>query len=285
LPIATPKEQTPPDVLTIDVEDWYHILEVEGTPGEAQWGAMASRVEANFRRLLEMLAAHQVRATCFFLGWIAEKFPALVREAKAAGHEIASHGYSHVLIYSQTEKEFYEDVRRAKGIIEDLAGAEVLGYRAPGFSIVASTPWALDRLAAAGYRYDASVFPGSRGHGGMPGAEMGPHRVRTAGGEIVEVPVTLARVLGRRVCFFGGGYFRLFPYGVVRRMARRVKKEGRPVVWYIHPRDIDAEQPRLAMSGLRRFKSYVNLRGAAGKLERLLADGRFVTCGELVKNL
>lgn len=263
------------DALTIDVEDWFHILDLKDAPSVDRWEALPSRVERNFDRLLALLAERGARATCFFLGWIAEKYPQLVRAAQNAGHEIACHGYAHELVYEQGESSFYEDVRRAKGVLEDLAGTPVWGYRAPGFSITASTPWAFERLARAGYRYDTSVFPATRGHGGLSGATLGPSCIPTASGDIVEFPISLAPFLGRRVCFFGGGYLRLSPYPLIRRMAERVHREGRRIVFYIHPRDIDPDQPRLSMGLRRRFKSYVNLRGTEAKLGRLLTDFRF----------
>jgi len=267
-------------VFTIDVEDWFHILDTPSTPPLEAWARLESRVEANFRKLLALLGEADVRATCFFLGWVAEKLPHLVREAADAGHEIASHGYAHRLIFRQNRQEFLDDVSRAKKLLEDISGTPVWGFRAPGFSIVAQTPWALDCLAAAEYRYDTSIFPGSRGHGGQKGAPLAPYRIRRESGDIIEFPITLARVLGRRMCFFGGGYLRLFPFGVIRRMARRVHAEGRPVLYYIHPRDIDPDQPRLEMSAIRRFKSYVNIRTAECKLRRLLREFRFTPVSE-----
>jgi polysaccharide deacetylase family protein (PEP-CTERM system associated) len=232
-------------------------------------------VERNLRVLLDLLAERHVRATCFFLGWIAERYPHLVRAASDAGHEIASHGYAHELIFRQSEAVFYEDVRRAKGLLEDVSGRPVLGYRAPGFSIVKETPWALERLAAAGYRYDTSIFPGVRGHGGLPGAPLTPSRMETPGGAIVEFPISMAEIAGRRLCVFGGGYLRLFPYGLIRAMTRRAHAEGRSVVFYVHPREIDPDHPRLPMNLRRRFKSYVNLRGTEAKLRRLITEFQF----------
>ena len=263
------------DALTIDVEDWFHILEVEGTPPLDEWRALPSRVERNLERMLHLLGEHGVRATCFFLGWIAERYPHLVRTALLAGHEIASHGYAHKLVFKQTEAAFFEDVTRAKRLLEDLSGRPVLGYRAPGFSIVKETPWALERLAAAGFRYDASIFPAARGHGGIPGAPFWPSCVETQSGPIVEFPTSIARIAGRRVCLFGGGYLRVFPYRLISAMTRRTHAEGRSVVFYVHPREIDPEQPRLPMAWPRRFKSYVNIRGTETKLRRLVSEFEF----------
>jgi polysaccharide deacetylase family protein (PEP-CTERM system associated) len=263
-------------IFSVDVEDWFHILALPTTPDLAQWNALQSRVEPSFRHLLDLFSEHGVKVTCFFLGWVAERFPMLVREALARGHEIASHGYAHVLAYQQTPSEFAEDVRRAKNILEDITGRPVLGYRAPGFSVTKETPWFFAKLAEAGYRYDSSVFPAPRQHGGM-NALLGPSIMATPSGPIVEVPVTVARVLGRPLCFFGGGYLRLFPYALTRRMGHHVLREGRPLVFYVHPREIDLFHPRLPMSPSRRFRSYVNLRTTEPKIHRILRDFRVTT--------
>ena len=263
------------DALTIDVEDWFHVLDLEGAPSIGEWANLPSRVEKNFESLLEILAEREVRATCFFLGWVAERFPHLVRRAVDAGHEIASHGYAHELIYEQGEEAFFADVQRSKAILEDTSRSPVVGYRAPGFSIVKETPWALRRLVEAGFRYDASIFPGARGHGGLAEAPLEAASVDTGSGEIVEFPISMVQIAGRRVCFFGGGYLRLFPYGVIHRMAQQVKREGRFVVFYVHPREIDPEQPRIPMNWKRRFKSYVNIATTEKKLRRLVRDFEF----------
>lgn len=260
----------------MDVEDWFHILDVPSAPPIAAWNTLPSRVEKNFRKLLELFSEAGAHVTCFFLGWVAERYPHLVREAAGAGHEIASHGYAHRLSYELTRAEFSEDVRRARGLLEELSGAPVVGYRTAGFSATERTPWFFDELAAAGYRYDSSVFPASRGHGGNARARRAPH-FAGHGESLVEVPITVAEIGGRRLCFFGGGYLRLFPYTVVRRMADSVLGEGLPVVFYVHPREIDPGHPQLAMNWRRRFKSYVNLRTTEPKIRRILADYRVGT--------
>lgn len=268
------------NILTVDVEDWFHILEVEGTPDLERWRGLESRVARGFHTLLDLCDEAGARATCFFLGWVAERFPELVRAAHARGHEVASHGYAHRLVYDQRPAEFGADIRRAKDVLEQACGAAVDGYRAPGFSIRADTPWAFDEIAAAGYRYDASVFPGPRGHGGLPGAPLGPHLLETRAGRLVEFPATVVDLGLARVCFFGGGYLRLSPYRVMAGMTRLVNLRRRPVIYYVHPREVDPDHPRLAMSRLRRFKSYVNLRSTAPKLRRLLRAQRLGTFRE-----
>lgn len=260
------------NIFSIDVEDWFHILDLPEAPPLAKWAALESRVERNFLRLLDVLEAGQVHATCFFLGWIAERFPELVRGAAQRGHEVASHGYGHQLAYTQSRAQFREDVRRTKSLLEQITGGAVRGYRAPGFSIVESNLWAFAELVEAGYEYDSSIFPAARAHGGLSGAVMRPHVLGTEAGDLLEFPMTVAEVLGKRMCFFGGGYFRLFPYWLIRRKAREVNGGGRPVIYYVHPREVDPGHPRIPMGALRRFKSYVNLDTTEAKLRALIEE-------------
>jgi polysaccharide deacetylase family protein (PEP-CTERM system associated) len=259
-------------VFSVDVEDWFHILDVPSSPPISLWDRMPSRVEANFYRLLDIFSMKRAHVTCFFLGWVAEKFPHLVREAVQRGHEIGSHGYSHRLVYQMAPREFSEDARYSRLLLEDLTGSAVLGYRSAGFSMTDATPWFFQELAAAGYVYDSSVFPATRGHGGMPAAVRSPHIVGHGNDRIVEFPITVTDLGAEDLCFFGGGYLRLSPYWLIQRMARKVLASGRPVVFYIHPREIDPTHPRLPMSLPRRFKSYVNLHGTEEKLLRILED-------------
>jgi polysaccharide deacetylase family protein (PEP-CTERM system associated) len=258
-----------PSILSVDVEDWFHILDVASEPPLETWHTLETRVEKNFRRLLELFEQHHAHATCFFLGWVGERFPHLVREAVRGGHEIASHGYAHKLVYQTTREEFHADALRARQLLEDIAGSPVAGYRSAGFSVTENTMWFFDALVEAGYQYDSSVFPAARSHGGMPTARREPHYIVPG---LMEFPMTVTGLLGQPLCFFGGGYLRIFPYTLIRRMARRVLAEGRPVIYYIHPREIDPAHPRLPMSAARRFKSYVNLPSTEGKLCRLLDE-------------
>jgi len=260
-----------PSILSVDVEDWFHVLDVPGAPALDTWAALPSRVEANFHKLLDLFSASGARGTCFFLGWVAERFPHLVKEAARRGHEIASHGYAHRLAFELSRQEFVDDARKARQILEDIAGSPVEGYRSAGFSVTDATPWFFDGLIEAGYRYDSSVFPAAREHGGMASAARAPHRMDVAGGSLVEFPITVADLLGQALCFFGGGYLRIFPLPLITAMAEKVLREGRPVVFYIHPREIDPTHPRVAMGLRRRFKSYVNLRTTEPKLRALLA--------------
>jgi polysaccharide deacetylase family protein (PEP-CTERM system associated) len=266
-----------PSILTVDVEDWFHILDIASAPPIETWDTLPSRVERNFRRLLDLFDEYQARASCFFLGWVGERFPQLVREAAQRGHEIASHGYAHKLVYQMTRAEFYADALRARKILEDAAGVPVVGYRSPGFSATEQTGWFAEAVAEAGYRYDSSFFPAARAHGGMPVCRRDPFRIEGPGPGLVEFPISVANLFGKPMCFFGGGYLRLFPYPLIRRMARRVLAEGRPVIYYVHPREIDPAHPRLPMSAVRRFKSYVNLHSTEGKLRHILTEFPTVT--------
>ena len=258
-------------IFSVDVEDWFHILDVPSAPKLADWTGLPSHVEKNFTRLLDLFSECQVQVTCFFLGWVGERFPNLVREAAARGHEVASHGYAHRLVFQQSRNEFYDDVRRARLLLEDTAGQPVLGYRAPGFSTTEETPWFFDALTEAGYKYDSSVFPAPRGHGGMKQGRREPHRLGNEGA-LMEFPITVAEMMSKPMCFFGGGYLRLFPYWLIKKKAHEVLREGRPVVFYIHPREIDPGHPRLAMSRSRTFKSYVNLDTTEWKVRQILQD-------------
>ena len=258
-------------IFSVDVEDWFHILDVPSAPVLAEWSGLPSHVEKNFSKLLELFSEENVQVTCFFLGWIGERFPHLVKEATARGHEIASHGYGHRLVYQQSRNDFHDDVRHARLLLEDIAGVPVTGYRAPGFSTTTETPWFFDALVEAGYQYDSSVFPATRGHGGIRGGRREPHRVGDGEG-ILEVPITVASLMGKPMCFFGGGYLRLFPYWLVRKMAHQVLAEDRPVVFYIHPREIDPAHPRLPMNRKRQFKTYVNLETTEWKVRQIFRD-------------
>jgi polysaccharide deacetylase family protein (PEP-CTERM system associated) len=269
-------------IFSVDIEDWFHILGLESTPGLDAWDSLPSRVEANFMELLDLFEAGGVHVTCFFLGWVAERFPHLVREAVSRGHEIASHGYSHELVFEMGAGAFAEDARRSRALLEDIAARPVKGYRSAGFSSTKATPWFFDKLETAGYIYDSSVFPATREHGGMKLERLGPHVVPTGSTGIIEFPISVARVLGKPICFFGGGYLRLFPWGIIRRMARKVLSEGRPVVFYIHPREIDPCHPRLPMGLRRSFKCYVNLKTVRPKLEKILKEFELTTFEDFI---
>lgn len=260
------------NIMTIDVEDWFHLLDVEGIPAPEHWSLIPSRLERNTHRLMSILDQHQVTATCFVIGRLAALFPALVRELHAAGHEIGSHGYDHRLVYEMGPQTFLEDARRARLTLEDIIGAPVAGYRASGFSVTPQTPWFFDAVAAAGYRYDSSSFPGKHGHGGLLSSPLHPHQVQTAHGPLMEFPITVVELFGKRLCFFGGGYLRLFPYLLIQQLGWKVNQEGRAIVFYLHPREIDPRHPQLTMPWNRRLKSYCRLETTEPKLKKLLQD-------------
>lgn len=270
-------------IFSVDVEDWFHILDLPSTPPISDWDRLPSRVERNFLRLLDMFSERNASVTCFFLGWVARKFPHLVKEAAGRGHEIASHGYAHRLVYQMTREEFLEDAVKSKMILEDAAGQPIWGYRSAGFSVTQGTPWFFESLMEAGYRYDSSVFPAPRGHGGIKSAQFAPYLYGGSGRPLIEFPMTVRKVFGKPICFYGGGYLRLFPYSIIRRMTSDVLAGGRPVIFYVHPREIDPHHPRLAMGLARKFKSYFNLRSTEPKIRRLLSEFELVTFEKYIR--
>jgi polysaccharide deacetylase family protein (PEP-CTERM system associated) len=262
--------------MTVDVEDYFHVSAFDRILRREDWPNQQSRVEANTERLLEVLSSSQVRATCFVLGWVAERFPGLVRSIAAAGHEVASHGYWHRLVYTQTPDEFREDLRRARQVIEDASGSRVRGYRAPSFSITVRSLWALDVLAEEGFEYDASIFPIRHDRYGLPSAPRHVFRVQCPAGDLVEAPGSTIRVGGLRIPIAGGGYFRQFPYAWTRWGIDRLNRvDAQPAVFYLHPWEIDPGQPRLPADAIGRFRHYRNLHKTEGRLRSLLRDFRF----------
>jgi polysaccharide deacetylase family protein (PEP-CTERM system associated) len=266
------------NAMTVDVEDYFHVSAFDRIVSRESWTARESRVVRNTERLLELFHDRHVHGTFFVLGWVAQRFPALVREIVSEGHEVASHGFNHQLIYSLTHDQFRDDVRRAKATIEDAGGCAVRGYRAPSFSIVRANLWALDVLIEEGHAYDASVFPIHHDRYGIPEAPRRPHTIDRAAGSIVEVPGSTVRIAGINVPIAGGGYFRQLPYAWTRWGIARVNTVDRDaVVFYIHPWEIDADQPRLPVSSLTRFRHYRNIGATLGRLGRLLEDFAFDT--------
>lgn len=269
------------NALTIDVEDYFQVSAFAPYIDRADWDKRECRVERNVARILALLERHGVKATFFTLGWIAERYPAIVREIVAGGHELASHGYGHERANRLTPEAFFEDIARAKQILEALSGNEVKGYRAPSFSIDASNrDWAFDALARAGYRYSSSVYPVRHDHYGMPEAPRFPH---AAHADVMEVPPTTVRAFNRNWPASGGGYFRLLPYAVSRRLIAHVNRhDGEPAVFYFHPWEIDADQPRIpGIDARTRFRHYLNLRRMEQRLGRLLADFRWGRMDEI----
>ncbi len=276
--------QSPPIAFSVDVEDYYQVQAFEKTVSRDDWPRWESRVAQNTDRLLEILAAAGARGTFFVLGWIAERYPAIVRAIVSAGHEVACHGWAHHLVSSQTPDEFAADVKRAVAAIEAAAPVRVEGYRAASFSIVRSSLWALDVLADLGFRYDSSVFPIHHDRYGIPDFPRAP-AVRRSGarGDFVEFPMSTARWWGRNLPLTGGGYFRLFPYPVVRWGIRRIQAEGLPTMIYIHPWEIDPEQPRVPSGTATRFRHRANLDRTESKLRRLLGEFPVTTARDAIR--
>ncbi len=262
------------NALTIDVEDYFQVSAFAPHIPREQWDTLPCRVEANVDRILELLGQHEARATFFTLGWIAERYPDMVRRIVDAGHELASHGYEHVRASDQKYGQFLADIRLAKAVLEDIASHEVKGYRAPSFSIGPTNEWAFDCVAEAGYRYSSSVYPIRHDHYGMPDSPRFAHEIRPG---LVEVPIATVRGLNSNWPAGGGGYFRLLPYRVSRWSLRRInERDGEPAMFYFHPWEIDADQPRVAGPGRKaRFRHYLNLGRMESRLGRLLSDFRW----------
>jgi len=268
-----------PNALTVDVEDYFHVAALAPSVHRDSWISRESRVVGNTQKLLAIFEEFDVRGTFFVLGWVAERYPQLVRNIAAHGHEIACHGYSHRLVYEQSPQEFYQETHRAKNLLQEITGSAVLGYRAASYSIVRESLWALDILVELGFVYDSSIFPVRHDRYGIHDAERAPHRMATPTGKsIVEWPLATARILGFRLPVAGGGYFRLFPYGLSRwGLASINRRELRPFVFYLHPWEIDPAQPRVSASWLSRFRHYTNLGKCEERLRRLLGEFRFST--------
>jgi polysaccharide deacetylase family protein (PEP-CTERM system associated) len=267
------------NALTIDFEDWYQGLEIPHT----RWSGYEDRIVAAGQRLLGMLAEAGVRATFFVLGYVAERHPELVRAIAADGHEIATHGYSHTLIYRQTPHLFREELRRSLRVLEDLAGQPVLGHRAPFFSITRESLWALEILAELGVRYDSSIFPVRNYRYGIADAPRWPYRIRVAGRALLEFPISTWRLLGRNVPVAGGAYFRIYPYGFTRWVFQSLNRQGRPLVFYLHPWEIDPQHPRIPLPRCIALTHYFNLAATEGRFRRLLRDFRFAPMREVLR--
>src|SRR5580658_1616069 len=274
------QEKIPRNVVSVDVEDYFHAESFSDVVDRARWDSYTSRVEVNTRRLLELLATLNVHATFFVLGWVAERFPALVREIAAGGHELGCHSYWHRLIYKLDPAEFREDTRRAKSIIEQIAGQPVTGYRAPTYSVIDRSVWALDILTELGFTYDSSIFPIHHDRYGRPGAPRAPFRFQTPSGPMTEFPITTFRLAGHNLPVGGGGYLRLLPQLYTRMGLKRVLKEGLPVVIYIHPWEVDPEQPRLPGRLSSRLRHYTNLSKTLERFRNVLQAGNYTSFRE-----
>ena len=268
------------NALTIDVEDYFQVSAFAPYIRREEWDSRECRVERNVDRILGMLSSHEVKATFFTLGWVAERYPSLVRRIVEGGHELASHGYGHERASDLSETAFREDVSRAKKLLEDIAGHAVQGYRAPSFSIGTQNLWAFDTLAAAGSAYSSSIYPIKHDHYGMPDSPRFPFKLPSG---LLEVPVTTLRLGGRNYPSSGGGYFRLLPYGLSRWMLQRINQvDGESAIFYFHPWEIDVDQPRIpGIDAKTRFRHYVNIPRMEGRLQQLLADFRWGRMDEI----
>ena len=276
--------ERPVNALTVDVEDYFQVAALAEAIRPEDWNTHELRVERNTHRLLDIFDEAGVKATFFVLGWVAEACPALVPEIAARGHEIASHGYSHQLVYTQTPETFREETRRSRAVLEDQAQRAIIGYRAASYSVTKDSLWALDILAEEGFTWDSSIFPVKHDRYGIPGAERWPHRLTTPGGaELTEFPLTTLKIGPLNIPIAGGGYFRLYPYALTRAgLARVNNSDKQPFIFYLHPWELDPEQPRVKVGWKSRFRHYNNLEKCEVRLRRLLGDFRFDTVGRIL---
>jgi polysaccharide deacetylase family protein (PEP-CTERM system associated) len=261
-------------ILTFDIEEWFHLLDNTSTKTEAQWSNFEPRIHQNMEVIYAILEKTKVGATFFVVGWMAEKFPELIREIADRGYEIGSHTHLHQLVYEQDRNTFFSDVEKSIKTIEDCTGKKVTSFRAPGFSIMEKNKWAFEVLYELGITADSSVFPASRSHGGLPAYKVAePSLLKYNGATLMEFPINTHAILGKPFIFSGGGYFRLLPYGVIKNCTQKSDY----VMTYFHPRDFDYEQPVLkGLSPARQFKSYVGLKSCKPKLEKWLGDFQFI---------
>lgn len=272
-------------VLSFDVEEHFQVAAFWSAARRREWDQLASRVERNTRKIADLLSEHTTKATFFVLGWVAERHPDLVKNLAQQGHEIASHGYGHELVHTQTPTQFREDVRRSKQILEDLIGRQVMGYRAPSFSITSRTEWAISVLVEEGYRYDSSIYNRFRGTRGIAVARAGAYQLETEAGTIWEVSPSTMNACGLQLPVAGGGYFRLFPYAASKMFLKNLEKQGSQLVMYLHPWELDPEQPRMDGPLLSKVRHYLNLGKTEQRLRWLLRDFSFAPINEVIDHI
>ncbi|HXW68967.1 MAG TPA: XrtA system polysaccharide deacetylase [Dissulfurispiraceae bacterium] len=274
------------NAFTVDVEDYYMVSAFADVVRFEDWHNYKSRVQDNTFRILDLMYEYRVRGTFFVLGWVAERNASLIRQIQASGHEIASHGYRHRLVYDMTPEQFRDDVRLSKSILEDITGSPVLGFRAASYTIVQKTLWALDVLAEEGYRYDSSIFPIHHDRYGLPGANRFPHVIGTKSGSLREFPPSTLSLFGLNIPVCGGGYLRLLPESLIKAAIRRINKhELQPAITYIHPWETDVGQPRLNGSLRSRIRHYLNLQSTMPKITALLSEFRFKPLSHMLDGL
>lgn len=270
-------------VLTFDIEDWFHIVDIPELEDRKKWSSRPSIVESKTDLILSMLDNHQTKATFFILGWIAEKYPKIIKKIASEGHEIASHSYWHRRVDLLSKDIFREDTKKSIDILQQQTGKKIKGYRAPTFSITPGTEWAFGVLVDLGIEYDASLFPMKRGHGGYPCPER-VHRIQTDSGSLIEIPMTLGRFGSIKLPFTGGGYLRTVPTWFLKKGFENFEKRNDFVIVYLHPRDFAPNQPSVKMPLIRKFKSYVGLKTSENKLNQLLCNYKFQPCCDFLKN-
>jgi polysaccharide deacetylase family protein (PEP-CTERM system associated) len=275
------------NALTVDVEDYFHVSGFAEAISRDDWDNCPLRVEKNTQCLLDLFDERQVKATFFVLGWVAERARGLVEEIAMRGHEVASHGYSHQLVYNQRPEVFREETLRSKALLEDIIQAPVRGYRAASYSITGRSLWALDILAEAGFEYDSSIFPVHHDRYGIPDAPRFPYRQTTPNGQsLVEFPLTTVRVFGYKLPIAGGGYFRLYPYPVTRAGLKLVNNRDKmPFIFYLHPWEIDTDQPSISARWKSRYRHYNNIEKCEMRLKKLMSDFNFTTTWNVLENL
>lgn len=271
------------NVLSIDVEDWFHVLDSPVVPEMEQWNSMKSCIEAGMEKILILFAEHNVKATFFWLGWSAEKYPNLVRGCAEAGHEIACHGYNHAPAREGGREVFVEEVCRGKKVLEDIIGHKVVGFRAPGFITKTNLEWVFEEIQAAGYHYDSSVFPTTNRFGSINTVPVGPCFIETQRGMLLEIPMSVVEIFGRRFSVFGGGYLRLAPKFMIEWGVKKLHAKSLPLIVYVHPRELDPDYPRLPLSLIQRFKCYVNLKTTMPKLRWLCENYSFCAMRTMLK--
>lgn len=272
------------NALSVDVEEYYHVSAFESIIRESSWSSHESRVAASLEIILDLLDRSKTRATFFVLGWLAEQYPDLVRRIHARGHEIASHGYAHKLIYKHSAEHFRTDLIRSKKTLEDIIGERVIGYRAPSYSIIQESLWALDILIEEEFLYDSSIFPIHHDRYGIPRTPRFVYEIKRNGGTIMEFPLSTVRLFGINFPIAGGGYLRLFPYPFVRWGINRINhKEGKPAIIYFHPWELDPDQPRQPVGLLTRVRHYKNLGSMKKKIQHLLSGFAFAPIREVLQ--
>lgn len=274
------------NALTVDVEDYFQVSAFADNIEQHEWDEHPLRVENNTYKLLDLFDEYQVKATFFTLGWVAERKRDMVFEIARRGHEVACHGYSHQLVYNQTPEVFQQETVRAKSTLEDIIQQPVLGYRAASYSITEKSLWALDILAESGFVYDSSIFPVRHDRYGMPDTPEHPYHLKTpAGHSIIEFPLSTAKILNYRLPVAGGGYFRLYPYWLSKAGLKQINRQQKPFIFYLHPWEVDPEQPRISASWFSRFRHYNNLDKCEPRLRNLMSDFQFTTTWDVLSDL